>query len=449
MKGWWLVAGGWWRVLRLAMCAAIVVGVSEPMLLQAEESKGIPGEISGFVALESRVFLEEEQFPDQFRWSGVGSFVLQPEYYYQWNGGDDAILFIPFFRADPTDSRRTHYDLRELNYLHVGDGWEVRVGFAKVFWGVTESVHLVDIINQTDAVEDVDREDKLGQPMIHLTVPTDSWGTFELFTLPGFRDRTFPGPQGRLRPGVVVAQNDPEFDSSLGHAHVDFAGRWSKTLGDWDVALSHFYGTSRDPRFVIDLTRSRLIPQYDIINQTGLEVQYTGDNILLKLEAIGRDGQSSYRGGVVAGFEYTFYGVFDTDADIGVLGEGQYDSFNPDLPGNIPGNGTLPPPDQIPPDVFDQLQGAAFLGTPSPFEHDIFTGLRLTLNDEQSTDLLAGVIVDVTGEGRFWNVEASRRIGSNWRLSADLRIFDDLSDQTIFAALNKDDFFQLSLAYYF
>jgi len=436
------VAGGWWLFLFV-----LLLGASTEVGAQ-QRNDSIPGEISGFIAAESRVFLADEQFPDQLRWSNVGSFVLQPEWYYEWSGGDDAVLFVPFFHADPTDEKRTHFDLRELNYLHVGNGWEVRAGFAKVFWGVAESNHLVDIINQTDGVEDVDREDKLGQPMIHLTVPS-SWGAFELFTLPGFRHRTFPGKRGRLRTELVIAQDDPEFDSSLGHAHVDFAGRWSETFGAWNVALSHFYGTSRDPRLFLDLIRQRLIPRYDIINQTGLEVQYTGDNILLKLEAFGRDGQSTYRGAFVAGFEYTFYGVFDTAADIGWLVEGHYDSFDPDIPVKCLRSGTLPPPDQIPPNCFNQLQGAGFLGTPSPFEHDVFTGFRLTPNDEQTTELLAGVIIDAIDTSRFWNVEASRRIGSHWRLSADLRIFDHLSNDTLFAAINKDDFFQVSLAYYF
>jgi len=177
-------------------------------------------------------------------------------------------------------------------------------------------------------------------------------------------------------------------------------------------------------------------------------MQYTGDNILLKLEAFGRDGQSAYRGAFVAGFEYTFYSVLDTDADVGVLGEGHYDSYNSDIPIKIPG-GTLPPPDQIPPDIFNRFNGAGLLGTPSPFEHDLFAGFRLALNDEQSSDLLAGVIVDVIDASRFWNVEASRRIGSHWKLNADLRLFDNLSDKTIFAGVNKDDFFQVSLAYYF
>ena len=66
-----------------------------------------------------------------------------------------------------------NFDIRELNYLLFGETWEVRLGVDKVFWGTTEFVHLVDIVNQTDLVEDVDGEDKLGQPTVNLSVPSD------------------------------------------------------------------------------------------------------------------------------------------------------------------------------------------------------------------------------------------------------------------------------------
>jgi len=34
----------------------------------------------------------------------------------------------------------------------VADDWELTTGVSKVYWGVMEAVHLVDIINQTDFV---------------------------------------------------------------------------------------------------------------------------------------------------------------------------------------------------------------------------------------------------------------------------------------------------------
>jgi len=47
------------------------------------------------------------------------------------------------------------------------------VGINSVFWRVVESNHLVDILNQTDLIEDIDGEEKLGQPMISLSTQQD------------------------------------------------------------------------------------------------------------------------------------------------------------------------------------------------------------------------------------------------------------------------------------
>ena len=63
--------------------------------------------------------------------------------------------------------------MRELLYQRVFDQAELRVGIGRVFWGVTESYKLVDVINQTDLVENVDHEDKLGQPLVNLTFVRD------------------------------------------------------------------------------------------------------------------------------------------------------------------------------------------------------------------------------------------------------------------------------------
>jgi hypothetical protein len=50
----------------------------------------------------------------------------------------------------------------------------------------------VDIINQTDLVENIDGEDKLGQPMVHFSYFGD-WGVVDFFLLPYLRERTYPG----------------------------------------------------------------------------------------------------------------------------------------------------------------------------------------------------------------------------------------------------------------
>ena len=119
-------------------------------------------EFRGEVALEGRYFTQDSPYP-QADYDTNSSAYLKPEILHEWNDRDDLFTFIPYARVDENDSERTHWDIRELSWIHVGNGWESRVGIRKVFWGVTEGRHLVDIINQTDRVA-------LGQPGGHAAV---------------------------------------------------------------------------------------------------------------------------------------------------------------------------------------------------------------------------------------------------------------------------------------
>src|SRR5690606_38466853 len=134
------------------------------------------------------------------------------EVLHDWNGGADYFTFIPFARLDQHDAERTHVDIRELSWIHVSDNWESRVGIRKVFWGVTEGRHLVDIINQTDFVDQIDEEEKLGQPMINLSTVRD-WGTLDLYLLPGFRERTFAGQEGRPQIPIPITADRALYES--------------------------------------------------------------------------------------------------------------------------------------------------------------------------------------------------------------------------------------------
>src|SRR5262245_19275152 len=122
--------------LRLTLAVALLLLAGEARAL---EQLAIPGEVSGYIAGESRVFFYDEALAGQRRESGIADVVLEPEWYYRWHGDGDALTLRPFFRGDSDDTRRTHFDLRQADYLHVGDGWEARVGIGKVFWGVAES----------------------------------------------------------------------------------------------------------------------------------------------------------------------------------------------------------------------------------------------------------------------------------------------------------------------
>lgn len=387
-------------------------------LLLASVSHAMDWRISGFFSGQFQGFLEEPLDPIQQSDTNL-SAATRPEFYTEWNEGLDSFTFTPFARVDQRDDQRTHFDIRELNWLHVGDDWELRVGAGIVFWGVAESRHLVDIINQTDLVENIDGEDKLGQPMINLSLIRD-WGTLSLFVLPGFRKRTFPGPEGRPRIHPPVNADAAVFESEDEEKHIDVAARWSQAIGNWDVGLSHFHGTTRDPTFELDTSNPEspfFVPLYEQIDQTGLDAQLTYNSWLWKLEAIRRSGQGDTFFAATGGFEYTFYGVFDSATDIGLLTE--------------------------------YLRDEGPVETRSPFENDVFGGLRFTLNDPQSTEALMGCIFDLNSSSRFCSVEASRRFGDRWVGSLELRTFSSVPRLDPFFTLRRDDYVQLELAYYF
>jgi hypothetical protein len=333
-----------------------------------------------------------------------------------WYGERSRVSIEPFLRLDSVDTERSHFDLREAYWAVEGEGWEVLAGFNKVFWGVTESRHLVDIVNQTDLVEDLDQEQKLGQPMISLSLERN-WGLVELFAMPYFRERTFPGMDGRLRTPLSVDTESARYDASAGEHHTDVALRWSHYFGDVDIGVYVFHGTGREPKLLPSSEGQTLVPFYHQATQLGIDLQYTRDAWLWKLEAIARDGLDDRFFATVAGFEYTWYGIGEGDSDLGVLVEYLYDDRGPTEPVTV-------------------------------FDDDLFFGARWALNDTQDTSLLAGVALDTNEPEWFFSLEAERRIGEDFFAKARVRIFNGNTRGQL-DAFDREDYMEVSLARYF
>jgi len=382
-------------------------------------SSAISQELSGFAQFQLRYF---PLSPLDARQEGTGfSLALQPELYYEIGDGYHSILFVPFFRYDQYDDERTHFDIRELFWLYYADDWELSVGFRKIFWGVTESQHLVDVINQTDFVENFNGEQKLGQPMINFIYMHDL-GTLELFLLTGFRKRTFPGVKGRFRFPVLIDTENPVYESSAENKHIDFAIRYINTIGDFDFGLSHFAGTSRAPRFTLiedPGTEAYIRLDYDQMNQTGLDVQFTKGSWLWKLESITRHSRGRRFYAFTFGYEYTFSNISNSGLDIGVLTEWLYD---------------------------DRDQ---FYFPPNAFSNHIFAGSRLAFNDIQSTELLVGFIFDYRDSGFYPSIEASRRFAESFIINLEARGFYNTEQGDLLYFFRRDNYVQLEVNWYY
>lgn len=402
---------------RLGLVKSLSVS-SALLLLTAPVLAATDFSYSGKISLESRYFFESAAYPRQSEGAMV-SLAIEPDFLWQFEDGNDVVIFKPFFRADPLDSERNHSDIRELSWEHYGDDWELRTGIRKAYWGVAEFQHLVDVINQDDGVEDIGSEDKLGQPMVNLSFVRD-WGIVDLFVLPGFRERTFAGAEGRLRAGLLIDTDNPLYENKDEEQHIDFAARWSHSIGDYDVGVHLFDGTNRSPSFVPTQTTDGgtiLQPYYEQMTQYGVDVQATIDSWLWKGEMIHRETETDTYVATQAGAEYTLYGINDSDADLGMLVEYGWDERGKD---------------------------ATSVG-----QNDISIGARIAMNDTESTEFLGGVIYDLDYNSVTFQVEASRRFAEQLKLGLDIRVFtaDDPSDPL--SALEKDSHAQLTVEWFF
>ena len=374
-------------------------------------------EFSGSAELELTIYADNGLFPRQ-DYKSNASVAVEPELYWEWNDGNDSVTFTPFVRADERDAERSHGDIRELSWVRAGDLWEFRTGIRKVFWGVTEFTHLVDVINQTDSVDSFDGEEKLGQPMFNVSRVTD-WGIIDGFVLLGFRERTFAGSDGRLRSGVLVDTERASFESSDEKEHVDYSLRWSHSVDVFDIGVYWFDGTDRTPIFQPQSIAGNavLTPYYQQVSQWGVDLQATVDSWLWKFEGLHKESDLERYLATQAGFEYTLYGINKSFADVGLLLEYGWDERG--------------------------IQAS------SVSQNDIYVGARLTLNDVNDTALLIGGSYDVDFHSRSLLIEASRRLNDYWTISLEGLLFTAKNANDIVASLDQDDRLQLTLERYF
>ncbi len=314
------------------------------------------------------------------------------------------------------DSDSNLVDLQQAYWRYIGDGWEFKAGIDTLFWGVTESQHLVDVLNQSDLVAGVELEAKLGQPMLQLRRSGNA-GTLDLFVLPYFRERLFPSPQGRLSPPLPVNHDLAWYESSSGKHNLDFALRYSQRFAGLDLGLSFFSGNNREP-VLVPTANAGLRPLYYQMEQYGLDLSWVQGDWLWKLESIyRRSGPFDYVA-ATGGFEYTRVGVFGQSWDLGWIAEYQYDSRGK----------------------------AATL----PGQNDLFFGWRLALNDIAGTEFLFGVLQDLDQrQSRSIKLEGALRLTDSLRLSLNGWLFQSNNPQDALFWLRRDDYLALQLTYFF
>jgi len=306
-------------------------------------------------------------------------------------GTDIELTVTPFLRWDSEDDERSHADIRELKVSNYSDSWEWQIGLVQVFWGVAESRNVVNVINQTDGLEGATTTEKLGAPMFHATKYLGE-GSLEVFVLPYFRERGFGGSKSRPRSDVPINDDAPMFEAESENKNIDVALRYSTSFDVWDIGLSVFRGTRREPDLVFNQDANLETPFYPLMTHTGVDVQATIENWSLKTEVAYQSGRMfKNHTKLVTGFEYSFYDIKFSGIDVGLIGEYLFDGLG-ESPFNI-------------------------------FDNDVLVGARIAVNDVQSTEALLAYSIDLESSNQFFTAEVGRRVGQNYKLTFEATTF--------------------------
>ncbi len=398
--------------LFLFFCCYILDGIAYSFY----ENMDFKGEIS----------LSGRYFPSAPEYSGQKhnnlSMALKAEIFKDLDE-QSSLIFTPFIRLDSADPNRSKGDIREFLYTKYGDDWEASIGIGQVFWGITESRNLVDIINQFDEVEDPTHKTKLGQPLGNITLIRDE-SYFEFYLLPYFRERPTPGKKGRLRTDPHFLKSDAKFEGGSQWTP-EVAFRWLNTYDDIDVSSHLFFGYAKQPSIDIRIIDgvTNYGAAYQRIRQLGGTIQKTAGSTLYKLELIGRDGQRDSKTrrtdflASVIGLEHTMYRVLSDNGDLGLILEYNFDSRR---------------------DRSSEL-----------LQDDLFIATRFSLNDNLNTELLLSSIFDLDGDGQTYQIDFGKRINDSLTYNIKGAVYQNGRPGSTLYILRQDSWLELEIKYYF
>jgi hypothetical protein len=296
--------------------------------------------------------------------------------------------------------------------------FDLRVGSRMLNWSATEAFHPADIMNSRNLDSDIERPEKLGEPMVSLTYRFPR-GTFAVFLMPYRRSPLFPSPASRMNPAPPGwGFENPvwvESDGTASRSSWSRQGglRVTKNLGPADLALHVVSHHDRfQPLLVARPDRETLIPIYLPVVDTGATYLHVIDAWVVKAEFNHRN--------------------FDNpDLPFEVATGHQVDVRRPDhsqLALGFEWGWTLAGGADA--TVFAEAQ--AILGVDretraqlSIFQRDVLIGYRHSFNDAQGREFYASLIFEVERSRELLlNLRYRQRLSNTWAIEAGLRIFD-------------------------
>lgn len=291
------------------------------------------------------------------------------------------------------------------------DSYQIDIGYDLVYWGVTEGINVINLVNQRDQIRDYFLKQGLGQLMVSASYFGD-YITVDTYILPKFEELNFGGTQRPWGLGLPVDDSQTTYESSQGEYHTDYAARLSGMMDNLEYGLTYFNGTYRKPLYRIDESAQYLVPHYIQGSVVGLDAQYIMGSNIYKLE-LGYFKPNSFESYVSTAFgvERTLDSSLFGDGDSTVYIEYYYDSRQND--------------------------------NTVTFQNDLFLSYKYSTYNAFEVETMIGSIVDTQYGGVIGTFEVAGKITNEIKASLKCLFFDASdTEDSLFYSKNFD---QISL----
>jgi hypothetical protein len=317
-----------------------------------------------------------------------------------------------FTNWNSADESRRYSDIREANISFRHNELTFGAGINTFFWGVSESINVVNVLNQSDMLESIDGKVKLGQTFVSVKTRIIN-NDVSFYYLPSFTEQDFPE-----RPSYGL----PVYDGALyedNKKRGGFAARSLFYVDQLEFAVSYFNGTRRSPLLIKQASiPSHLIPYYLQTENLMFDGVYLAEDFTLKLEA--KMGREEHSGFITANFgiEYPSYAFSNYIEEIVFIAEYVFDDRG--------------------------------LSSETHGQNDLFIGAKFDFGDNKSGRVRTLYSYDFDYRGQYAEISYQYRLNDYFRIQVKaMKVLTAEPNDRRLYALTGEEFVKFSLHYAF
>ena len=385
-------------------------------------------EVEGLIGLDTQIYSSKKM-------KHSSNFTAQQQIKVNYENNNFSSVFELYAQEDKSDfssqkdNNRTFLRLNELYTQYENEDFEISLGKTIKFWGALEVENIVDGFNIQDNRNDGFTTDKIGAYNISYS---HYFEDSELSIIAKLYEQN----NKVANPSYVYSilnqnlsyNNSLESESSLYRPSLYVTYNGTAYGDNYSLDYAFIYENGYDSQRYFTVSNNKYTQHAYLVNKFMTYNTLVYNSTLYKLEAlyadITKDKNISDYIHVAVGIEHTL-DALENGHEIGLLSEYYY---------------------------YDTFQDNKFndLSLGEIFQNDLFLGVRYSINDTDSSNIVGGVILDTQYDEESYYLEYETRIYDLLKVKLDYRYTEPSDkDNTVYAQLGRHQRVALNISYHF